>query len=55
MNPQDFFEQMILEHLKAKAKRELNKGIAQPFEVIINLKKVEDIGIKVCQAYVCNN
>ncbi len=55
MNSQDFFEKMILEQLTAKAKRELNKGLAQPFEVLVNLVKVEDKGVKVCQALVCNN
>lgn len=55
MNAQDFFERMMLEQLTAKAKRELNKGLAQPFEVLVNLVKVEDKGIKVCQAMVCNN
>ena len=55
MNAQDFFERMMLEQLTAKAKAELNKGMKKPFEVLVNLVKVEDKGIKVCQAMVCNN
>ena len=55
MNAQEFFEQMMLEQLTAKAKAELNKGMAKPFEVLVNLVKVENKGIKVCQAMVCNN